>query len=63
MKRGPVYLSIGEEEVVSELQRIFGITEIEAVDHVIAQKRELVFLHAQKGNFALAEQLKNELGE
>lgn len=56
-------LSVGEQGIVAELQRNFGITEIEATDHVIAQKRELAFIHHTQGNFELARQLMKELDE
>jgi hypothetical protein len=58
-----IYLSVGEQNIVGELQRCYGITEIEAMDHVIAQKRELAFVHNQKGNIELARQLLKELNE
>lgn len=56
-------LSVGEQNIVTELQRNFGITEIEATDHMMAQKRELAFIHHTKGNFELARQLMKELDE
>ncbi|MCK5019408.1 MAG: hypothetical protein KAS32_20285 [Candidatus Peribacteraceae bacterium] len=56
-------LSVGEQGIVSELQRNFGITEIEATDHVFAQKRELAFIHHNKGNFELSRQLMIEMDE
>jgi len=63
MQRGKVYLSVGEEAIVENLVRTFNITEIEAIDHVIAQKRELAFIHQMRGNVALADQIMKELGE
>lgn len=56
-------LSVGEQNVVAELQRNFDISEIEATDHVLAQKRELAFIHHTKGNVELARQLMKELDE
>lgn len=56
-------LSVGEQNIVTELQRNFGITEIEATNHMMAQKRELAFIHHTKGNFELARQLMKELDE
>lgn len=63
MQRGTVYFSVGEETIISELQRLFGVTELDAIQHVIGQKRELAFMHSVKGNVELAEQLMKELGE
>jgi hypothetical protein len=62
-QRGKIYLSIGEEAIVQSLVEVYGITEIQAIDHVIAQKRELAFIHAQRGNVALAKQIMKEIGE
>lgn len=56
-------LSVGEQNIVAELQRNFDITEIEATDSVLAQKRELAFIHHTKGHFELARQLMKELDE
>lgn len=63
MQRGKIYFSIGEEAVIESLVAAYNITEIEAIDHVIAQKRELAFIHARRGNHALAKQLRKEIGE
>lgn len=63
MQRGRVYFSIGEEAIIASLMEIYGITELQAIDHVIAQKRELAFIHAQRGNIELAKQIKKEIGE
>jgi len=54
---------VGEQNIVSELQRNFDLTEIEATDHVLAQKRELAFIHHTQGHFELARQLMQELDE
>lgn len=56
-------LSVGEQSVVSELQRVYEITEIEAMDHMFAQKRELAFVHHTRGNFEVARQLMIELDD
>lgn len=56
-------LSVGEQNIVDELQRNFGLTQIEAIDHVMAQKRELAFIHHNTGHFELARQLMKELDE
>jgi len=63
MQRGKVYLSVGEEDIVRNLMNIFNIKELEAVDHVIKQKRELAFVHFNRGNKKLADQIMSELGE
>jgi len=56
-------LSVGEQNIVAELQRNFDLTVIEATDHVLAQKRELAFIHHNQGNFELARQLMMELDD
>lgn len=63
MQRGKVYLSVGEEDIVKALVQTFGVTEIEAIDKVIGQKRELALMHSLRGNVKLAEQIMKELGE
>jgi hypothetical protein len=63
MQRGKIYLSIGEEAIVEHLMALYGIKELEAVDHVIKQKRELAFIHFQRGNDKLAKQIMSEIGE
>lgn len=56
-------MSVGEEDIVRNLMNIFNIKELEAVDHVIKQKRELAFVHFNRGNKKLADQIMSELGE
>lgn len=63
MERGNIYLSVGEEEIVAALQEQFNITELEAVEKVVQQKRELCFHYRRAGNIELAKQLTGELGE
>lgn len=63
MQRGIVYLSIGEEAVVDALRGLYGITEFEAVQQVIKQKRDLAIWHWNRGNKELGEHLLSEIGE
>jgi len=58
-----VYFSAAEEEMIESLQEIYGITYIEACEYVIIQKRELAFIHRQRGNYALERTILKELGE
>ena len=63
MQRGRVYFSIGEEAIIAALVEQYGITELEAIGEVIKQKKELAFLHKERGNLELAQQIIKELGE
>lgn len=63
MNERKVYFSPPEEEIIDSLQEIYGITYLEACEQVIMQKRELAFMHQQRGEFALAEVLLKQLGE
>lgn len=56
-------ISAAEKEIIKHLQHNFGITEIEATEHHLRGKRELAYIHAQRGNFPLARQLLEELDE
>lgn len=63
MQRGNIYLSVAEEEMVSQLQSMFNITIIEAVEKVIEQKRELAYIWRQRGNLELSRQISKEIDE
>lgn len=63
MQRGDVYLSAAEEEFVEALQNQLGVTEILAVEKVVAHKRDSAFMWAAKGYPELAEQLLKEIGQ
>lgn len=63
MQRGNVYLSVGEEAIVQHLVELYEITEFEAVQQVINQKRELALIHSCRGNEQLAKQILHEIGE
>lgn len=63
MMRGKIYFSNAEETIIAELCKVFGCTELVAIEQVISQKRELIFIHAQRGNMELVKQLKKEIGE
>lgn len=58
-----VYFSVAEEEMITSLQEIYKITEIEAVEAVISNKRQNAWMYQQRGNLELAEVLLQELGE
>jgi len=58
-----VYFSPPEEEIISSLQEIHGITYLEAANHVLGQKRELAFLHQRRGNYELAKVILLEIEE
>lgn len=62
-KFGKLIFSVGEQEVIQSLQDHFGQTFIQAVDHVVSQKREHARLYRVQGNVKLADQLLKELGE
>lgn len=57
------YFSSPEEEIIESLQEIYGITYLEAANAVICQKRELAFIHQQRGHFELAKTILKELDE
>lgn len=63
MQRGKIYFSIGEEAIIDHLKQLYGITELQAIEHVIRQKRELAFIHNGRGNVELAQQILSEIGE
>ena len=58
-----VYFSVGEQEIISALQEHYEITELEASEKVIEQKREAAYLYSMQGHFDLAQQLLEELDE
>ena len=58
-----VYFSVAEEEMITSLQEIYKITEIEAIEAVISNKRQNAWMYQQRGNLELAEVLLRELGD
>ena len=58
-----VYFSVGEQLLIQELVNHFGISTVEAQDQVIGYKREQLMYYSLRGNEAMVEQLKKELGE
>lgn len=58
-----VYFSVAEEEMITSIQEIYKITEIEAVEAVISNKRQNAWMYQQRGNLELSEVLLRELGE
>lgn len=63
MQRGKLYFSVAEENIIEELVKSFEITEFEAVQYLINQKRDLARIHKARGNVALAAQILKEIGE
>lgn len=63
MKRVNLQFSVGEKEYINILKEHVGMTELQAVEHVINHKRQLANWHIQQGNKALGEQLLKEIGE
>lgn len=58
-----IYFSIAEQEIMDWMVRQVGITCIEAVEHMLAQKRELAYIHGMRGNLALQRQILQEINE
>lgn len=64
-------MSVAEEEIFRHLKTYLiedceyeeVRAESEALEQVIGQKRELAFIHGQRGNLDLAKHLKMELGD
>ncbi len=63
MNDATVYFSPPEEEIIASLQEMYGATYLEACERVIMQKRELAYVHQQRGNYELAKTILKELGE
>jgi hypothetical protein len=62
-KYGNLIFSVGEQEIIESLQRDFNQTFVQAVDHVIAQKRYYAYVWRCRGNTELADQIMKEIGE
>ncbi len=62
-KFGKLIFSVGEQEIIQILQEGFNQSFIQAVDHVVNQKRDLASQHRRMGNIELADQLLKEIGE
>ena len=58
-----IYFSVGEQNIIEELQEVYGVTYLVACEKVIDQKRELAWMHSKMGNFDLAEQILREISE
>jgi len=58
-----VYFSVAEEEMITSIIEIYGVTEAKAVESVISNKRQNAWMYQQRGNLELAEVLLRELGE
>jgi hypothetical protein len=58
-----VYFCPAEEEMIQSLIEMYNITEYQAKETVIRDKRQNAFMYQQRGNLELAEVLLRELGE
>ena len=58
-----VYFCPAEEEMIQSLMEIYNITEYQAKETVVRDKRQNAFMYQQRGNLELAEVLLRELGE
>jgi hypothetical protein len=58
-----IHLNIAEKEWLGVMQRQFLCTEQEALEEIVAYKREQAFMYSQQGNFALARQILQEIDE
>lgn len=62
-KYGKLTFSVGEQEIIELLQNQFNQSFIQAVDHVIAQKRDQANIWRRRGHAELADQLLREIGD
>lgn len=62
-KFGKLIFSVAEQEIIESLQRDFNQTFVQAVEHVITQKRYYAYVWRRRGNDALADQILKEIGE
>lgn len=63
MIKKDIYLTTVEEEIVEQLMEVFNITEQEARENVIAQKREAAYIYLMRGNIELHRELMKQLDE
>jgi len=71
MQRGNIFLSIAEEEIVqylagymvTDMDKTETESQIDAIQEVIQQKRELAYAHGRRGNLTLMRHLRKELDE
>jgi len=52
-----------EEDIIDSIADEFGIPRIQAVEHFIEHKRSIMIEAFTRGDRAIAEQIKKELGE
>lgn len=62
-KFGKLIFSVGEQEIIRDLQENFNQPFLKAVDLVIEQKRHTAMIWRRRGNHELADQLLREIGE
>jgi len=58
-----IHLNIAEKEWLGVMMRQFGCTEQEALDEILAYKREMAFKYEQEGNMELTRHLLMEIDE
>lgn len=58
-----IYFSIAEKEIIEWMVRQVGTPRLQAIEHVLAQKRELAYIHGVQGNIALRRQILQEINE
>jgi hypothetical protein len=58
-----VHLNVAELEWLHHMQAMFGVTEHQALEEIIAYKREQAFGYEKMGNFELARHLLMEIDE
>ena len=58
-----IQLNVAEKEWLGVMMRQFMCTEQQALEEIIAYKREQAFGYDQKGNYALARQILQEIDE
>lgn len=63
MQRGNIYLSPAEEEIVEAFRETYGLSEIQAVEQAVRQKRHAAYDYARRGQVEVAEMLFREIDE
>lgn len=58
-----IHLNLAEMEWLDVMQKMYGITEKQALNEIIEYKREMAFMHEGQGNFELARHLLQEIDE
>ena len=58
-----IKLSIAEQEWLQVMQKLYGVSEQQALHEIIIYKREQAFGYEQQGNYELARHLLQEIDE